>query len=71
MPSRWSITSPKVSLVPPELRGVRAHRHHPESLASRPERVRRQLPEELLLIFQGESEVDGQEQSHGEVDDLQ
>ena len=71
MPSRWSITSPKVSLVPPELRGVRAHLHHPESLASRPERERRQLPEELLLIFQGESEVDGQEQSHGEVDDLQ
>ena len=60
MSSRWSITSPKVvALVPPELRGVREHLHQPESLASSSERERRQVPEVLLLICQGEKEVEG------------
>ena len=70
MPSRWSITSPKVvALVPPELRGVREHRHQPESLASMLERERRQVPEVLLLICQGEREVEGQLQVQGERGD--
>ena len=69
MPSRRSITSPKVALVPPELRGVREQRHQPESLASRVERERRQVPEVLLLICHGEREVEGQEQVQEERGD--
>ena len=48
---------------------MREHRHQPESVASRLERERRQVPEVLLLICQGEREVEGQEQVQEERGD--